>query len=118
MTATELLEQLVGQDLSGVVFVRDYLQFQFNPPPTLNVYSRCVINSGGNRLTFGEPPFANAAIAQIGKYVTRAVESEQALVLWFADGSSVEIPISDGSFQGPEASALFGAGGELYEWPA
>ena len=40
-----LWDQLVGEDLSGIVFVRDYLQLQFNPPPRINVYSSHVVVS-------------------------------------------------------------------------
>jgi hypothetical protein len=33
--ASDDFAELIGEDLSGVTFVRDYLQLQFNPPPIL-----------------------------------------------------------------------------------
>ena len=31
--------ELVEAELSGVTFVRDYVQLQFDPPPILNLYT-------------------------------------------------------------------------------
>jgi hypothetical protein len=57
-----LWHQLVGEDLSGIVFVRDYLQLQFNPPAQVSVYSRrVVVSSDGRSAAFGEDAFANLA---------------------------------------------------------
>ena len=45
---------LIGENLSGVVFVRDYLQLQFNPPPTLNVYTPSSVRVSEKEATFAE----------------------------------------------------------------
>ena len=58
-----LWDQLLGEDLSGIVFVRDYLQLQFNPPPQINVYSgQVVVSTDGRSAKFGEEAFANLAL--------------------------------------------------------
>jgi hypothetical protein len=63
-TLQPLWDQLVGEDLSGVVFVRDYLQLQLNPPPQVNVYSACVVvSANGATAKFGEEPFANLILS-------------------------------------------------------
>lgn len=65
-----LWDQLVGEDLSGIVFVRDYLQLQFNPPPQLNVYSSHVVASAeGRSAKFGEEAFADLALGLIGRFL-------------------------------------------------
>ena len=65
-----LWDQLVGEDLSGIVFVRDYLQLQFNPPPQLNVYSsHVVVSAEGRSAKFGEEALANLALGLIGRFV-------------------------------------------------
>lgn len=65
-----LWNQLVGEDLRGIVFVRDYLQLQFNPPPQLNVYSSHVVASAeGRSAKFGEEAFADLALGLIGRFL-------------------------------------------------
>jgi len=99
-----LWDQLVGEDLSGIVFVRDYLQFQFNPPPQLNVYSmRVVASSGGRSAAFGEEPFANLALTLIGKFVREVRVDEHCFEIVFADESRIAISLRPEHYQGPEA---------------
>jgi hypothetical protein len=47
---SEDFKDFVGEDLSGVTFVRDYLQLQFNPPPMINAYTPVQI--GGHHTYF------------------------------------------------------------------
>jgi hypothetical protein len=99
-----LWDQLVGEDLSGIVFVRDYLQLQFNPPPQLNVYSRRVVVSSGDRsAAFGEEPFANLALTLIGKFVREVRVDEHCFEIVFADESRIAISLRPEHYQGPEA---------------
>jgi hypothetical protein len=113
-----LLNQLLTEDLSAVTFVRDYLQLQFNPPPIINVYSICSVSNGNFRVQFGEPAFANAIIAQIGKQV-RSVSQlpTDILVIEFVDGSTIEIPFGEGTFASSEAFEFFGRDHEWGVWP-
>ena len=112
-----LLDQLLAEDLRGVVFVRDYLQLQFNPNPTLNVYARCRVAPGGETATFGDPAFANLAVAQIGKDVSAATETGGAVVVEFVDGSRFEIPLDADDLPGGKACVLFGREGGVASWP-
>ena len=73
--APDDFSELVGEDLSGVTFVGDYLQLQFNPPPLLNAYTPVTVRSGAHTATFGEAAFANLLIAQIGKVVNLTMSS-------------------------------------------
>jgi hypothetical protein len=97
-------DQLVGEDLSGVVFVRDYLQLQFNPPPQVNVYSaRVVVSVDGASAAFGEEPFANLLVGLIGRVVGGVdVVDGQSFRIRFSDGSRIEISLRPEDYRGPE----------------
>jgi len=64
-------EELVGEDLSGVAFVQDYFQLQFNPPQVLNAYTPVTVRTVNCTATSGQQAFANLLIGQINKCVTR-----------------------------------------------
>src|SRR6267143_433397 len=100
-----LWDQLVGEDLSGIVFVRDYLQLQFNPPPQINAYStRVVVSSNGRSAAFGEEAFANLAIGLIGRFVREVrVDAQQSFCILFTDGAEIIISLRPEHYQGPEA---------------
>lgn len=117
-TGQDLLNQLLVEDLSGVTFVRNYIQLQFNPPPTINVYPKCSVVSGGKRVTFGETAFANAVIGKIGRQVATVTQTtDSILVIGFDDGSSIEIPFGDEAFEGPEAFLFSGNDNRWGVWP-
>ena len=99
-----LWDQLVGEDLSGIVFVRDYLQLQFNPPPQINVYSaRVVASSDGRSAAFGEEAFANIAIGLIGHFVREViVDVERSFRIVFTDGDEIMISLRPEHSLGPE----------------
>jgi hypothetical protein len=113
----KLLDQLLTEDLSGVTFVRDYLQLQFNPPPMINVYSRCSVHSGAESASFGEQAFANLVIGQINKAVRSVSDDHEVLTIAFADDSRIEIPFGQGTFDGPEAFEFWGRDEHWGVWP-
>jgi len=114
----QLLEQLLTEDFSGVTFVRDYLQLQFNPPPTINVYSKCAVEThDGTRAHFGEEPFANLLISQIGKHVAAVSDANETLTITFEDDSRILVPFSEDSFEGPEAFEFWGREKRWGVWP-
>jgi hypothetical protein len=99
-----LWDQLVGEDLSGIVFVRDYMQLQFNPPPQLNIYSsHVVVSAEGRCAKFREEAFANLALGLIGKFVREVRVDEQSFHIVFADKSEIMISLRPEHYQGPEA---------------
>ncbi len=106
--APDDFSELVGEDLSGVTFVGDYLQLQFNPPPLLNAYTPVTVRSGAHTATFGEAAFANLLIAQIGKVVNAVdLRPEASLEIRFEDGSTIAISLRSEHYVGPEAIVLF-----------
>ena len=89
---TSSFDELIGEDLSGVTFVRNHLQLQFNPPLVLNVFTPVMIRSKGVEAKSGEQAFANMLIAQINKFVPNIdFRADDALRLTFDDGSSIVI---------------------------
>lgn len=115
----EILDQLLTEDLSGVTFVRDYLQLQFNPNPQINVYSKCSVTVGAHHAVFGEPAFANLIISCIGLQVV-AVEDDldaQRITISLERDARIEIPYSDGSYIGAEALYFQGRDERWGVWP-
>ena len=90
MVEVAWFKDLLVEDLSGVTFVRDYVQLQFNPNPMLNVYTPITVASNGLRRVSGEPEFANALIGQINKFVSEVtIESEISISIHFRDSSVI-----------------------------
>lgn len=104
----EAFTEMIGQDLSGVTFVRDYLQLQFSPSPLLNVYTPTTVRYGVIEATFGDPAFANLLIGQIGKIVTSVeLATEAFLRIRFTDESTITVSLRPEDYVAPEAINLF-----------
>jgi len=110
-----LLDQLLTEDLSGITFVRDYLQLEFNPPPRINVYSTCRVVVGAASAEFGDDAFANLIISQIGQSVVAVDEAPDELIIKLKNGARIEIPADPG---GPEACVFYGRDNQWGAWPA
>jgi hypothetical protein len=100
----ELYQQLIGERLSGVTFVLDYLQLQFDPPPTLNVYTSVTVVSGGRSARQGDDQFRNLLCDQIPKVVRSVVvERDSEFRITFEDGSAISISLRSEDYRGAEA---------------
>jgi len=71
-TPTGLFEQLLGEQLSAVTFVQDYLQLWFDGPG-INVTNPLTVQTGQASVTSWRPGFRDALCSQIAKIVA-AVE--------------------------------------------
>ena len=106
---TEAFQELVGEKLSGVTFIHDYLQLLFNPPPSLNAYTPVTVRCGVKMATFGEPEFPNLLVAQLGKLVRNvAFVPNEALNIEFNDGCSISVSVRPSDYVGPKANNYFG----------
>jgi hypothetical protein len=104
---------LVGEELSGVVFVRDYVQLQFDGV-TLNALTPIRVRAGLCSAGFGEESFANLLIAQIGKRVVHAAANPgHSVDIQLSDGSSMAVSLRPEDYVGPEAVNLRGRDGSL-----
>ena len=106
-------DQLIGQELSAVTFVRDYLQLQFNPPPMLNIRTPITVESATGIVPQNDPAFPGTIISQIGKIVIGInFRREQFLKLLLSDDSCIKISLEPQDYVGPEALYYSGLGGE------
>lgn len=71
MTDDGAFSALVGEELSGVVFVRDYVQLQFDGV-TLSALTQLHVQDGDRGASSGDESFANLLIRRIGKTVVAA----------------------------------------------
>jgi hypothetical protein len=105
----EPYQQIVGEQLSGVTFVMDYLQLQFNPPPTINAYTPVTVSSCGRTCVSGDDQFRNKLCEQITKIVKSvAIKNEEAFLITFEDSSVISISLKPSDYVGPEALAFIG----------
>lgn len=106
---TQLSQQIVGEQLSGVTFVMDYLQLQFNPPPNINAYTPVTVSSNGRSCVSGDDQFRNVLCGQITKVVKSVgISDEEAFVITFEDGSTISISLKPSDYVGPEALDFYG----------
>jgi len=108
-TQTDPSRQIVGEQLSGVTFVMDYLQLQFNPPPTINAYTPVTVSLAGKTCVSGDDQFRNRLCDQITKIVKSvAIKEEEAFLITFEDGSMISISLKPSDYVGPEAMEFIG----------
>ncbi|HYK09670.1 MAG TPA: hypothetical protein VEV39_02600 [Gemmatimonadales bacterium] len=95
---------LVGGDLTGVTFVREYVQLQFNPAATLSAFTPVTVMSQGQAATLGESAFPNLILAQRGKFVAGVVMADgESLTVTFEDHSQIVVSLQESDYVGPEA---------------
>jgi hypothetical protein len=112
-TEEKSLQMLIGEQLSAVTFVQDYLQLHFDGP-RLTVFSHPVVMLGDETFHWGKPGFRDALCNNIAKEVTEAqVAYGDCIAIRFADGSTIKIFLKDHGCPGGEA-VNFAAGGNVW----
>lgn len=91
MTTIADLADLAGSELSGVCFVRDYVELHFDGP-VLRCLAPPVVVQGGGRLAFPDAGSGDALRGLIGRVVERASDEADRLVVQLAGHAVVEIP--------------------------
>ncbi len=94
---------LVGEEISAVCFVRDYVEFHFDGPILRSLSNPSVLVHGVEH-RFPEPGWRDALCCIIGSTV-RAVklEEQQALKVTTTDDCEITILLDARSLRGPEA---------------
>jgi hypothetical protein len=85
------LDNLVGEQIGSVCFVRDYVELHFNGP-ILRSLASPVVESGSGRWQFPELGSRDALCALIGLTVEAADDAADALSLDLSDGSRFVVP--------------------------
>jgi hypothetical protein len=106
---TNSFQQIVGEQLSAVTFVMDYLQLQFNPPPTITIYTQVIVSSGNKTCSSSDDQFRNMLCEQITKIVKSVeIRNEEAFRIIFEDGTVISLSLKASDYTGPEALEILG----------
>jgi hypothetical protein len=115
---SQFWQQIVGEDLSAVSFIRDYIRFEFNSPLVVDALTKTVVTVGGSSAALGDPAFANLAIGLIGRVAEGiCLEANEALTITFVGGALIWISLRAEDSIGPEAVLLHGPGHQLAVFP-
>jgi len=98
------IESLVGESLSAVSFVMDYVQIHFDGA-VITALTNPTVEFGEQQWRFPGPGSRDALCSLIGATVSRvSVVPETAIELLFTTGQRLVIPLDWGSRLGPEAA--------------
>jgi hypothetical protein len=105
-----VLEQLSGRCLHAVTFILDYVQPQFDPPLTINAFTRVSVRPNGGKVTGDDDDqFRNLLCTQISKVVELVtIRDSKSFDLAFADSSAISISLRPEDYVCPEAVAVNG----------
>jgi hypothetical protein len=115
-SAREPIGIIAGEKLSGVNFVLDYWQLQFDGP-TITVWTRIEVAENKSVLRDGDDQFRNLLCSQIGKIVEHANVTQDGITITFADKSSISISLRERDLRGPEGVLIQSPGGMLARYP-
>lgn len=109
-----LLARLIGLELASVVFVRDYVQLDFDGP-RLTCFVWPTVEVGGATSSFGAAGYRDALCAFISQTVLSTDEAVgTGLVLRFAIGA-VTVHPTPGELEGPEIAMLSGFSDQAWD---
>jgi hypothetical protein len=115
---TAPLEIIVGEQLSSLEFVQDYVQLWFDGP-NLTLFVWPSLHFPNRVVRFGEPGYRDELCARIGHKVVRAkIRSDEDIVIKFDDGVEIFVPLKPEARTGPEAGYFSATliGGALIEF--
>ncbi len=94
---------IVGEELTAVEFVQDYLQLRFDVPLlTFHAWPHVLLSEFS--VAFGEPEYRNALCAQINEKVVQAsLEEGDALTIEFENGTVFGLSLREEDLDGPES---------------
>ena len=96
------LSELIGRQLTAVVFIHDYLQFTFDGP-CLTAISVPTVQLEDLVLARGQQGYCDALCAQIGVTVCKIGMDGQLLEIGFSNGAILRFSLADSDYTGPEA---------------
>ena len=97
------LRQLIGEQLSAVTFVQDYLQLHFDGP-CLNVYNPLTVTTINSTVKTWDNQLRNTLCGQIAKTVVAiTIVAHRYLRITLVDGVAISISLSDKDYTTAEA---------------
>jgi hypothetical protein len=103
-----LLADLVGEGLASVIFVRDYVQLDFDGP-RLSLFVWPGVATGNDVYYLGDPVYRDALCQLIGRAVTSTDESREAGLVIHLGSDSVTVNPRPSEVGGPEIAMLRGS---------
>lgn len=85
------LQEIVGEKLSAVTFVMDYVQLAFDGP-MINAYTWPTVHVGSHAFRRSDPAYRDELCARIAIQVV-AARARDAIEITFADGSTIRISL-------------------------
>ncbi|HWW23099.1 MAG TPA: hypothetical protein VNY78_04305 [Edaphobacter sp.] len=100
------LSGIIGEELTAVEFVQDYLQLRFDGP-LLTLYAWPHVLLSEYSVAFGEPEYRNALCAQIGEKVEEAtLEEGDSLTIKLENETVLALSLREEDLDGPEAGSF------------
>ena len=111
------LSTIVGESLTAVEFVQDYLQLRFDQAyVTLFVWPD-VADADGISIAYGQPGYRDALCSVLGENIAEAHYDEaRALTFEFENGTVFALSLREEDIPGPEAGSFTAATGETIEF--
>ena len=98
-----LLQMIVGQQLSSVEFVQDYVQLNFDGP-TLKAIPQPAVEVGGREFRWDEPGFRDELCRRIArKAMSARIFPGETIRLMFDDSAVVEVSLRQEDYRAAEA---------------
>jgi hypothetical protein len=99
----EVLQQIVGEKLSSVEFVQDYVQLRFDGP-TLTAITQPVVGVGSRSFGWNEPGYRDELCDLIGRTVVSArIRAGESLHVQFDGDAEVKISLRLEDYRAAEA---------------
>lgn len=110
------LSLVVGEPLSAVVFIQDYVQLQFNDSGlTLLTWPTVVVQDRG--FEYGDPQYRDMLCERINKIVrTASLIEGQEIRIEFEDNSCVLVSLRPESYQAAEAAIFTSGPDKTWVW--
>ncbi len=86
------LQEIVGEKLSAVTFVMDYIQLAFDGP-MITAYTWPTVQAGDRTFRRGDPSYRDELCARVATDVVAVRVPRDSIEIMFADGSTIRISL-------------------------
>lgn len=99
----QILQLIIGEQLSSVEFVQDYIQFKFDGP-VLTAISHPIVKVNDKFYSWNEPDYRDEICKRISiKVVKASICPDESVKVYFDDDSIIEISIRVEDYRAAEA---------------
>lgn len=110
-------KRLIGEQLTTVIFVLDYVQLQFSNGSTLTALTWPSVDVGGTVLGYGKPNYRDALCERIAKTVRAgSVVEGEFLSVEFDDNSVISVSLRPEDYSAAEAAVLDHGPDDWWSW--